>query len=457
MNIDPEIYIEDTIIVHLQRFTQGEVSAKEIPWDTMRTCLNNCVHQGAAYMAVLHRMMLPFYEMYFHGDAEICRNIPGPEHCFMEEASAADGEFCLWASNQNLEAAAEGWGDYMKRTNNDHVSYFFNLLVRLINGSYHQDWKKLSDSMRQLLFQAEVCSDYKTDELYCILHALAMIMQQEWPLQKKKEMFVMLRENWGFMKHVYSIMIRHIVGCKLPNFAALTNNVMISNSNLPHLDIYYCALVERIDSLGLDDKKYKKLDDARLKLLEKVNRREPSDTLYELCDTLFPEDFQLMLRHRPKSYGELKEENAQKDLLLKQMENQTNKLEQQLEEVVMAYKKAIEASIPIDDILQRLQTIRIETAWDIYGRLDRLLKTHPVWRQYDVQIQEALEQREMEEERKRNDFYNDIETCAKKPTYSTTIGQFHNQNGIYNDFSEATLHTLPFHSHKNNHKIIEND
>lgn len=111
------------------------------------------------------------------------------------------------------------------------------------------------------------------------------------------------------MKHVYSIMIRHIIGCKLPNFAAVTNNVMISNSNLPHLDIFYCALVERMDDLGLDEKKYKKLDDARLKLLERMNRREPSETLYELCDTLFPEEFQLMLRHRPPSYGELKDEN----------------------------------------------------------------------------------------------------------------------------------------------------
>jgi len=452
MNIDPELYIEDTIIVHLQRFTQGEVSAKEIPWDTMRISLNNCIQQGVAYMAVLHRLMLPFYEMYFHGDAEICRNIPGPEHCFMEEVTAADSEFGLWASNQNLEAAADGWGDYMKRTNNDHVSYFFNLLVRLINGPYHQDWGELSDSMKQLLFQAEVSSDYKTDELYCILHALAMIMQQEWPLQKKEELFVMLREHWGFMKHVYSIMIRHIVGCKLPNFAALTNNVMISNSNLPHLDIYYCALVERIDSLGLDDKKYKKLDDARQKLLEKINRREPSETLYELCDTLFPEEFQLMLRHRPKSYGELKKENAQKDLLLSQMESQTRKLEQQLEEAALAYKTAIEASIPVEDILQRLQRIPIATAWDIYDKLDRLLKTHPIWRQYDIQIQEALEQREREEESMKRNLYSNLETVANNPTYSTTIEHFHNQNGTYNDFSEATLRTLPFRPHKINHK-----
>ena len=230
---------------------------------------------------------------------------------------------------------------------------------------------------------------------------------------------------------------------------------MQSNDNLPHIDIFYCALLERMDSMGLDEKKYKKLDDARLKLLEKINRREPSETLYELCDTLFPEEFQLMLRHRPKSYGELKRENEQKDLLLRRMENQTRELEQQLERVTLSYKTAIEASIPVEEILQRLQAIPIATAWDIFSKLDRLLKTHPVWRQYDVKIQEALEQRERKEESLKMRLYGNVETCAEKTTSSTNIENFYNQSGTYNDFSEATIHTLPFPHYKDNPKTIE--
>ena len=54
MNFDPEIYIEDTIIANLRRFTKGEATAKEIPWETMRISLNNCVKQGAAYISSLH-------------------------------------------------------------------------------------------------------------------------------------------------------------------------------------------------------------------------------------------------------------------------------------------------------------------------------------------------------------------------------------------------------------------
>lgn len=455
MNYNPEIYIEDTIISHLRGFTEGNTSVKDTPWDMMRISLNYCIQHGSSYMSILHKLMQPYYELYFYGDAKICKNIPGPEHCFMEEVTARDSEFCLWASNQDLIAAAEGWGDYMKRANNDHVHYFFELLDCLINDSYHQDWNKMSDTLKELLFQAEVYSDYKTDELLCILHALAMIMQQDWTLHKKEEMFALLKCHWGFMKHVYSMMTRHIVGCRLSNFAAVANNVMQSNDNLPHLDIFYCALVERMDSMGLDEKKYKKLDDARLKLLEKINRREPSETLYELCDTLFPEEFQLMLRHRPKSYGELKRENEQKDLLLRRMENQTRELQQQLERVTLSYKTAIEASIPVEEILQRLQAIPIATAWDIFNKLDRLLKTHPVWRQYDVKIQEALEQRERKEESLKMRLYGNVETCAEKTTSSTNIENFYNQSGTYNDFSEATIHTLPFPHYKDNPKTIE--
>ena len=172
----PNIYIEDTIISYLQKYIKGEATAKEIPWETMRTSLNYCVKQGTAYISTLHCLMQPYYDLFFYGDVRICKSIPGPEHCFMEEVIAADSDFCLWASSQDLEEAAVGWGEYMKRTNNDHVPYFFTLLNRLINDSYHQNWKKLSDSLKEKLFQAEVYSDYKTDELYCILHALAMIM-----------------------------------------------------------------------------------------------------------------------------------------------------------------------------------------------------------------------------------------------------------------------------------------
>ena len=189
--------------------------------------------------------------------------------------------------------------------------------------------------------------------------------------------------------------------------------------------------------------------------MEKINRREPSETLYELCDTLFPEEFQKMLKHRPKSYGELKEENKQKDLLLSQLESQTLKLEEQLRELTETYKSAIEASIPVNYILERLLKLPIATAWDIYSNLDRLLKTHPAWRNYDIIIHEALEDRENEESGKKKDFYENVGELASRTVSMTNIEHFHNQNGTFNDNSGATIQTMPFPVNQNNQKRIE--
>lgn len=455
MIIDPNIYIEDTIIAHLQRFTNEEATAKNTPWDSMRLSLNYCVNQGFSYMTVLHRLMQPYYEMFFYGEKDLCRVGPFGGYAFMNAVISADGEFPVWASNQDLISSAEGWGSYAKRLNKDEALHYICVLEHLISGSCCIDWQALAEQLKAELFNSEAYSDYKTDELLCILHALSMIMQQSWTIDKKRETFELLREHWGFMKHVYSMMIRHIVGSRLQNFAALANVVMSTNANLPHLEIFYCALTERMDSLGLDEKKFTKLDDAKQKMLSRINATKSSEILYELCDTLFPEEFQLMLRHKPKSYGELKEENAQQALLLKRMETQTHKLEQQLEESTLAFKMAVEASIPVEEIQQRLLRLPIATAWDIFNKLDRLLKTHPTWRQYDVHIHEALEQKEADEEQMRRDMYSNVEAYAKKPVSSTTIGHFYNQNGTYNDFSDATLHALPTPAYQKSSKNIE--
>lgn len=455
MKYDPNKYIEDTIIAHLQRFTNGEAAARDIPWDSMRMSLSHCASQGVSYMTVLHRLMRPYYEMFFYGENDLCRVGPLGGYTFMDAVMSADGEFPVWASSLDLICSAEGWGSYAKRMNRDDAYHYICALEHLVSDSCCIDWQALAEQLKAELFKAEAYSDYKTDELLCIIHALSMMMQQSWTIVKKRKTFELLRDHWGFMKHVYSMMTRLIVGSRLQNFAALANVVMSTNANLPHLEIFYCALTERMDSLGLDEKKFRKLDDARQKMLSRINATKSSEILYELCDTLFPEEFQLMLRHKPKSYGELKEENDRKGLLLKRMENQTHELERQLEELALTYKTAIEASIPVEEIQQRLLRLPIATAWDIFGKLDRLLKTYPAWRQYDVHIQKVLEQKEAEEEKMRKEMYSNVEAYAKKPVSSTTIGHFYNQNGTYNDFSDATLHALPTPAYQNNSKNIE--
>lgn len=383
-----EIYIQEIIIVHLQRMVSGQVSAKELPLQDMEKGLERCINGGRVYMSALHTMMQPYYELYLFGSPKICHFEAPMVRLFMEEVIRNDSDFIHWAYGHDLIAATEGWGDNMKRLKNDHVCYYFCLLEMLISNYPGHDWEKTSTDVKELLFKSEVYSDYKTDELLCVLHAFAMIMQQKWPQNSKKAMFELLRENWGFMKYFYSLMTRHIVGSKLSNFTALNNAVTQNKDNLPYIHIYYCALTERMDSLGLTPKQYEKLEGSRQKLQEFCNRNEPSDILNELCDTLFPEDFQRMLNEtRPKTYIELEEDNQKKDEIIDRMKLQVSQAWDATNRLADTFKNAIESSIPIPDIESRLMTLPAGTAWDIYNKLEESLRFHDNWRKYSQNIE----------------------------------------------------------------------
>jgi hypothetical protein len=397
------MFIEDKIVFPLSNMISGHMAARDLPWHDMEAALEKCREGGCGFLSILHSKMVPYYELFFFGDPKICRFDVPMSRIFMEEVIRHDGEFKKWADKQDLIVATEGWGDNLKRSKNDHVFYYFYFLELLISNYSNQDWEKLAAKVKELLFKSEVYSDYKTDELLCILHAFTMIMQQEWEESSKRGMFIMLRENWGFMKYFYSLMTRHIVGSKLTNFAALTNAVTQNKDNLPYIHIYYCALTERMDSLGLNPKQYEKLENARMKLSEWCNRNEPSDILNELCDTLFPEDFQRLLGDmRPKTYGELEEENQRKDEIIERMQQQVSQAWDTTNRLVDTFKNAIESSIPIPDIEKRLMTLPAGTAWDIYNKLEESLRFHDNWRKYNQSLESKVLARLQEAENRQS-------------------------------------------------------
>jgi hypothetical protein len=306
---------------------------------------------------------------------------------FMKNVIEKDKEFGAWASQQDLTAMAEGWGDNMQRIEEPkRMSQYFQVLEHLFNTGCQQDWKKLSEELEEDLFKAEVYSDYRTDELLCVLHAFTMIMQQDWTHDEKWEQFCLLSKHWKFLKYYYSIMIRHIVGVKYTRWTDVTDTVMKSSSSFfPHLHIYYCGLTERIGSLGLDFKQFKKLDDMRMKMLAVVNSHEPSEALYTLCDALFPADFQRMLNtHRPKSYKEIEDESNQKDELIQQLRDHTSRTCQELDRSKSIIEQMVLSSIPIEDIDAELEQYPPGTAWDMLKDLNAnpIVSMQKAWREH---------------------------------------------------------------------------
>lgn len=412
-----EDYIQDSIISHFEQLVKGAVMSDKLPWFDIEEALDVCIFRGTSHLSILHRKMIPYYEMFLFGDERLCNNNIHHIRQFLRILVEADQDFKIWVEQQDIISATEGWGVCLKRMRNDHVGYYFDLLEMLLNSGCRMDWVKLSEELKEMLFKSEAYSDYKTDELLCILHAFTMIKQQEWTETKQHDIFNLLEDYWSFLKYFYSIMIRHIVGSRLPNFISLSNAVLQTNTNHPHLHIYYCGLLDRVDSLNLDVKKIKKMDEACLRLREVIDRNEPSDILYELCDVVFPEDFQRMLNeHRPKSYGELEVENSKKDQIIRRMEDDAKKTNDQIKSMTATFKAAIEASIPVEDIKKRLMMLPAYTAWGIFDNLCQLLRTHSTWRKYDVEIHEALQNRLNAIEERQDDLAATMKIVAARPT-----------------------------------------
>ena len=416
-----EEYIQNHIINRLEHMMDGGGMYDNASWYDISFEDENRIKQDADYGFYLHKMMKPYYKLYLYGDLRLCTPNMESIRLMMKSVIEDDKMFGKWASNENLIHATECWGDNMKRIEEPkRINQYFQVLWHLFNSDCRQDWEKLTEELKDKLFKAEVYSDYKNDELLCVLHAFTTIMHQDWDLETKREQLTLLFSHWKFLKYYYSIMTRHIVGVKYTRWLDVTNTVMKSSSSFrPHMHIYYCGLMERIDSLGLNYKQLKKLDDACMKMLDMVNRYEPSETLYTLCDALFPEDFQRMLNHhRPKSYGELEKENLLKEQMLDDLRRLTQDTREQIDRLTKMLKSAVEASIPIEDIERELMSLPASTAWDIFNSMNELLQDHDVWRRYD---RDKLKARLNQSESRQQQLYENLERVAMKPTIQNIV------------------------------------
>ena len=395
-------YIQDDVIAHLERLMNGDNGEPEVNLYEKYGLQGGYPPKDSVYKSLLHAMMVPYYKMYLNGDYQLCK--PNMEFIRLQLKRTIDDDdqFGQWASEQNLIISAEGWGDNLKRIPEDErikKQYFF-VLKALLQTDCQQDWHRLSEELKDMLFKAEVYSDYKTDEVLCALHAFTMIMQQDWTKEKKIENLELLRQQWKFMKHYYSVMIRHIVGVKWTQFDKVAETVMTSSQSFkPHMHIFYSGLMDCVDELHLDKKHQRKMDKICLQMQEEITRHEPSDLLYELCDAIFPEHFQRLLReHRPKSYKEIEDESHLKDELIQQMKEQHKRTCKELEKSKETLEQMVLSSIPIEDVDAELEQYPAGTAWDMLKDLNAnpIISMQKAWREHYPELLKKYRARLME-------------------------------------------------------------
>lgn len=421
-------YIQDSVINRLERLMGNDVAEGVDLWEKYGS-KGLTPKKDSTYRSLLHTMMLPYYGMYLNGDTRLCCAGSQLESIGREMAHIIkdDDLFGRWASEQDLITSAECWGDNMKcfEKESKRIYRFFHVLEVLLESDCRHDWAGLSQKLKEMLFKAEVCYDYKTDEVLCVLHAFTMIMQQEWTKEKKREVLNLLNQHWLFLKHYYSVMTRHIIGVKWTKFAKVAETVMTASQSFkPHMHIFYCGLMDCVDELHLDRKHQREMVKVVAQMQEELNRCEPSGLLYELCDTLFPEDFQRLLReHRPKSYREVEDESRKKDELIEQMRAQKQRMHEQLNKAQNLLEQMVLSAIPIEDIDKELMHYPPGVAWDLLRDLNAnvLVNVQPAWRENYLTLLGKHRQRLFEPINQQKDLTEAVMKVASKPTIQKNV------------------------------------
>jgi hypothetical protein len=217
-------------------------------------------------------------------------------------------------------------------------------------------------------------------------------------------------------------MIRHIIGVKWTRFHKVAETVMTSSQSFkPHMHIFYCGLMDCVDELHLDRKQQREMDKVMLLMQEEMNRvNEHSELLYPLCDAIFPEDFQRLLReHRPKSYKEIENESNQKDELILQLKDQTNRTRKELEKSKEIIEKMVLSSIPIEDVDAELEQYPPGTAWDMLKDLNAnpIISMQKAWREHYPELLRKYRARLFGPIEQQQELTDAMRKVAERPTY----------------------------------------
>lgn len=418
-------YIQLNIINHIERLMGNEVK-EDVTWHEKYPSEGYYLKKDALYEGMLHSMMVPYYELYLGGSTRLCCAGSQLESISrqIDRAIEDDRLFGNWASKQDLITAAENWGDNLKcyEKESKRIYRFFHLLELLLQSDCRQDWAKLSQELKDMLFKSEVCYDYKTDEVLCVLHAFTMIMQQDWTKDEKAEALNLLNQHWLFLKHYYSVMTRHIIGVKYTGFYKVAETVMTASQAFkPHMHIFYCGLVDCVDELNLDKKHHREMDKIMLQMQEEMNRiKDHSELLYPLCDAIFPEDFQRLLReHRPKSYKEIEDESREKDELIKQMKEQTQRTRKELDKTRELFEQMVLSSIPIENVDAELELYPPEVAWGLLRDLQAspIISVQEAWQEHYPELLKKYRERLWEPVKQQQELKESVMMVAERPTH----------------------------------------
>lgn len=367
--------IEDTVIQPIQRFLDGEVEGAKTDWRSIASMAVYFSTYGKT-IEEFHGRMQPYYWMY------LTNQLP------------YDSEYNdLRGLLYRLMSTYEGLGEWFGREKDifelveifarqrQEGAHFIAVLMQLIDQGYSdfiRQWDK--ERIEEEIEHLEVYGDRYRGEYFCILHAFLMIETSGLQEEQIVEYESLLRTHWDYLKHVYAVMVRRIIGSGHKNFRGVANNVEVLTSCHPYLHLFYNALLDRQEDILGNEREKEKMVKHVAKMEELMQNTEQEDTLDPLCQILFSEEFENVLaRKRFKSYKELQglasywQEEATK------LQGKVNELEP-LKNLVDSMKQAVDNSIPVDDVVRTIIGFDDPKVSElVFNKLDWDLEEQPAW------------------------------------------------------------------------------
>ena len=355
----------------------------------------------------LHNFMEPYYIMYIDDSARLDWTSRG----IISEIAHIDPYFGGWASRQDLMKMARAWA---VRASGDDL---LTLMDCMIQGGY-EPWGSVGcyEEVTEELRYQRVNGNSGSGEIYALLHAFMSIVLSSHRYDRHKDMFLLLRSHWDFLRHVYSVMTGIIIGLGFSNFVGLANNLK-NTKYQPYLHLVYWFLVDRADEL-CTQKQQKGMVKALASLQDIMDRTAPNPELDELCQLLFPKEVKEMLMNHPKTpYRQLENEkkvleNENKVLKVennelkaekKALNEKLNVLARKQEEITLQMaselKKAfVEDAIPYSEIEEELLELPPKIVGNVFTILNDMLGGNEVWQRHFKELRKKVRKREKEKE-----------------------------------------------------------
>lgn len=214
--------IKKAISQYVSDYADGSVSRYEVDWFELGRYAHMLLQNEDDAM-MLHRALHPFYLDYLYGKYNSfhfmsgCRNLI--VYCI--ERYRELGEWFVTEGNLmkmiDSLAANEVGG---------HV-VFSHLQLLMATGlrPYIEVWD--IEQVKDNIARQKVQKELHRGEYLCILHAFLMIEDADISDKKKDELEKLTKNNWSFLKRVYSIMVGSVIGDRQKKFTSVCNNVKL--------------------------------------------------------------------------------------------------------------------------------------------------------------------------------------------------------------------------------------